>query len=140
MDKKKVEILIAILVILALIIALFFLLREPKPASDTPGEVAEETVTEPVSEVDSRTTESPPDVIARTFVERFGSYSTDVDYLNVEDVKALATTSLQAQLDDLLVEARDVSPTSYYGVTTKVITIDTVESSESSATLEMTTQ
>lgn len=142
MDKKKVEFLIAIIVILGLLIALVILFWNPKTEerSDTPGEIVTPAETERVSTVDSRTLESPPEVIARSFVERFGSYSTDIDYLNVDDVKSLATAALSTQLDILLTDARNDPDTGYYGVSTKVLTIDSVTQTETTASFDITTQ
>lgn len=142
MNKKKIEIIAAVLVIIALIVVLFLVLRPASQdgPSDQPDEQVIDRVIERVSEVDSRTKESPPDVIARTFVERFGSYSTDIDYKNVEDVMTLATAGLTGQLGDLLSDARNAPETGYYGVSTHVISVDTVDETDTTATLEMTTQ
>lgn len=144
MDRKKIEIIIAIVVIIALIVLLFFVLRPseaPAPA-DPSDETAQEEQRQPerVTTVDSRTVESPPDVIARAFVERFGSYSTEVDYQNVEDVKRFATASLSGRLDGMVADARALGDTSYYGVSTRVITISPVVQDEATATFTITTQ
>jgi len=144
--KRRTEIIVAIVIILALILLLFFLLRKPaaeevvpEPVQDFPT-TADGRVIERVSEVASDTIEAPVDAIARTFVERFGSFSSDVDYINVEEVKQLATTGLAVQLDTLLANVRGETSSSYYGVSTRVITLDVTTNSETSATVEITTQ
>lgn len=144
MDRKKIEIIAAILVIIALIVVLVLVLKKPSEETGTNqpggGQQATERVIDRVSEVDSRTKESPPDIVARTFVERFGSYSTDIDYTNVEDVMSLATAGLTSRLSTLLADARTTPETGFYGVSTHVITVDMVEETEETATLEITTQ
>lgn len=141
MDRKKWEIIIAILVLAGLVILLFFILRNPVEPTTTPNDQqqADRPPVERVTQVDSRTVESPADVIARTFVERLGSYSTDVDYANVDDVKALVTSAMSGELDRLVASVSG-QQTGYYGVSTKVISLKTVSSDDSSTTIDMTTQ
>lgn len=149
MEKRtKIEIGIAITVLLTLFFLLWFFLR---PQSSEPVVVQDDdqsgvlddsktVVDDRVTEVDSRTTQSPPSVIARSFVERLGSYSTDVDYANVDDIKSLATPVLQSTLDSIVVEARQTNASTYYGVSTHVITVETVSEDENTAILSITTQ
>lgn len=141
--RKKIEIILAILLLLVLVIVLALLFFKPGDGNNQNDDGGEDiTVVEPIVEttVSSRTLESPPDIIARSFVERFGSYSTDIDYENVDDVKAFATAGLITQLDTLLNDVRTSPVATYYGVSTKVITIDMMEESADSARFAITTQ
>jgi len=146
MDRKKVEFGVALGIIVLLILLVLFLLMpkeqkqvddQPDVTGDVPHQVEEEIIP---TTVDSRTKESPPNVIARVFVERFGSYSTEAELSNVEDVKALATASLDSRLEQLMTEASTTTQTAYYGVSTRVISIDEVEIDEAAATYDVNTQ
>ncbi|MFA6018549.1 MAG: hypothetical protein WC776_05230, partial [Patescibacteria group bacterium] len=81
-----------------------------------------------------------PGSIARAFVERFGSFSTEADYQNVTDVMALSTVSLQDELQAIAEEAREKESGNYYGVSTRILVIDVLEQTETSARLQITTQ
>lgn len=143
MDRKKIEIIVAVLVIVALIVVLVLVLKKPADQAQVTGpgdQQPSERVIDRVSQVDSRTKESPPDIVARTFVERFGSYSTDIDYANVEDVMSLATAGLTTKLAGLLADARSAPESGFYGVSTRVISMDTVEQTEEAAQIKIKTQ
>lgn len=144
-QRKKIEIILAIILLIVLGIVLAVLFLKPGDGENQGNKDGSDdvTVTEPIVEttVSSRTLESPPDIIARSFVERFGSYSTDIDYANVDEVKTFATAALVNQLDTLLNGVRQsAGAATYYGVSTKVITIDMIEETETSATFAITTQ
>jgi len=85
--------------------------------------------------------ETSASTVARTFVERLGSYSSEADAANIEDVLSMATPSFQKQLETLVKEARASSGGAYYGVSTVVITTPkTISSSSTQTVLSMTTQ
>jgi len=73
-------------------------------------------------------------------VERFGSFSTESDYKNIEDVLSLVTTDLQVQLKQLLKDSRAQKNNSFYGVSTKVIGFNVVESTDTEMKAEIITQ
>ena len=82
-----------------------------------------------------------PVTVARTFVERLGSYSSEAEAANIEDILPMATSSFQKTLESLVREARTSSDGSYYGISTLVITAPkTVSSSDVQVVLSMTTQ
>lgn len=85
--------------------------------------------------------ETSPSTVARTFVERLGSYSTEADAENIEDILPMATASFQNELRALVREARETTDGVYYGVSTIVITSPkTVSASATQTVLSMTTQ
>lgn len=79
--------------------------------------------------------------VARTFVERLGSYSSEADATNIEDIIPMATTSFQKKLEALVKEIRSSTENSYYSVSTLVVTAPkTVSLNATNAVLSLTTQ
>ena len=142
--SRKSEVAIALLIILVLIAVLLFLFRKNEsPTHTTSVDTQTETTTDTTTEV--VTTPAPPQhatatTVARIFVERFGSYSTDVDYANVTDVLPLVTDALKAQLQDIAEAARKTAGDDYYGVSTNVIKISTTKTTDTAMTLTVKTQ
>lgn len=63
-----------------------------------------------------------PELLSKTFAERYGSFSTDSDFANVENLYPYMSESLQAT-ETASVEAQRKSPAKdSYGVSTRVIT------------------
>lgn len=143
-NRQKIEIAIAVAVLLGLVLLLFFLLRKPAepvvdditvPVADTTPDVPQvDSEDIPTNNVVSAQT------VARNFVERFGSFSSDSDYLNVDDVLSLATRQLQARLQRLANDAREGASESYYGISTKAIIFTVEEESDAAMALRITTQ
>lgn len=85
--------------------------------------------------------ETSASTVARTFVERLGSYSSEADAANIEDILSMATPSFQKQLETLIKDTRASSSSAYYGISTVVITTPkTISSSSTQTVLSMTTQ
>ena len=145
--KHIIEVIIAVLVLIALIFLLLFILRKPdvvdvdsgQQGTDTGEDVDLGQPTEVIEDVEEPHQELAS-TISRTFVERFGSYSTDGGYSNVEDVMAIATPSLAVRLQDLAEEARDDAGDEYYGISTRVISTKTISETDDATTLEIVTQ
>lgn len=149
--KTKIELSLAIIVIL------FFLgflvwwkwpaaeVQVNTPAGDranitTSGSTTPSTPTDATPVVPA-VVETSPTTVARTFVERLGSYSSEADAANIEDILPMATVSFQKQLESLVRESRSSEDGSYYGISTIVITTPKVVSSTATQTVfSMTTQ
>lgn len=152
--KTQLEISLAIGVILISILALMWWLRRPatventaatntaaitastnKPTTGAAGTTAATTPATPV------VVQTSPTTVARTFVERIGSYSSEADAANIEDILSMATTSFKNKLVALAKESRATSDGSYYGISTQVMTAPkTVSSTDTQAVMTMTTQ
>jgi len=67
--------------------------------------------------------------IASSFAERFGSYSNQSNYTNINDLRIFMSRRMQNWSERYVVEAKEKNPDSaiYYGVTTKAIQQDIVE-------------
>lgn len=143
-NRHKIEFGVAVLVIIGLVVLLFVLWKgkEPEKVDDTTVPVADDGTD--VSPVASEDVPSNPVVSARTvatnFVERFGSYSTDADYQNIDDVMALATDSLQRRLTDMSEEARRTKSDDFYGVSTHALIFTAESEAAASMTWRITTQ
>lgn len=143
-NRHKIEVGVAILVILCLFVLLYFLTRQktPEPTIDDSVPIADDRPDVPP--VDAEDIPAENVVSARTvvanFVERFGSYSTDADYANVEDVMSLATTDLQRRLQALAEEARQTVAESFYGVSTHALIFSMESEAELAMTWKVTTQ
>lgn len=135
---------IAIAILIGLFVFLYFLLQKPKapevtidetPVVDSKPDVSPvETAEIPAQQTVSANT------VARNFVERFGSFSSDTNYINIDDVMSLATDALQGRLQDLADEARENTSESYYGISTKAIIFTVEVETDTTMTMRVTTQ
>ncbi len=60
-------------------------------------------------------------VAARDFAERYGSYSTEGDFANLETLLPVMMPTLRAQTEALIAKNRAASAVSFIGVTTKAL-------------------
>jgi len=83
-------------------------------------------------------TQSSVKQLAKIFVERYGSYSTDSNFQNIRDVQGQVTQSLWSTLSARLntVPAKGM----FTGVTTQVITVTMLDWKDTTATLELKAQ
>jgi len=76
--------------------------------------------------------------MAKIFVERYGSYSTDNDYQNIEEVKSLCSQSLWSEISKTM---DSVQSGSFVGVTTQVLSSSfTNWDASASASVELRTK
>ena len=128
---------IAILVlgVVAILLLLYFLFRggpapEPvNPAEELPEPAQTVRDVPEAPAVVSTPGEASAQVVVRNFIERFGTYSTDVPYQNFDDVADLVTDSYRVTLDAS--RSGEVSDT-YRGVTTRVLSMTQVSGTEAS--------
>ncbi len=141
--KKKFEVVGALLVLVALAFLLWWLLgrgtTEPTTNLPTTTEQAGETPTETPTTSEPRIQATTAPTIARAFVERLGSFSTESGYKNIDDVMILASAGLQNDLKNLKASALKSPAKSYYGVSTRVVTIETESESAQNASIKITT-
>mgnify|MGYP001595931853 CR=1 FL=1 len=143
--ETRRKILITILVALVLLL-LWFLWswwsrRTPTiviPQAPVASQTIKETpVTPPSSIIPVTPGVASAQVVARDFVERFSTYSTDTPYLNYSDVEELTTPEFFASL-----KKQKSNIVGYKGVTARVLSISVVSGSETAGTMvfELTTQ
>lgn len=145
LTRKKLEIAGAIIILAALLLLLLWLLN--KSRTESPEVLVDE---QPI--VQELPAINPADLptqaavsastVARIFVERFGSYSSESNFANVDDVMSLASTGYQSTLKSLVAQYRqDLAANSgYTGVSTRVINAVLVSEAESAATFLIKTQ
>ena len=147
--KQKIELGIAILIVLGLIILLAVILkRQPEKVEPTPTvNLPAATVTPKPSTINPADVPPPKTVsattIARTFVERIGSYSSESNYANVGDVQSLVTAELGAELKATAEASRKAEAgvgSGYYGISTSFVNAKIEQETETSITLRIQTQ
>lgn len=154
MMTRRTRLTIVVLILLALLLLLLWLLyilfrgeeavRVPQ-AADQIQETEEQlpdrpTISEEELEAERETRSNSSDLVSlsKTFVTRYGSYSNEANFANLTDVMPLMTSSFAADTQTLLdsFEAQE----EYYGVSTRVITVDVQEENEGTARVVVTTQ
>lgn len=75
--------------------------------------------------------------LAKVFVERYGTYSSDNDFQNIKDVETLVTKSLWSKISAPI--TAKTSSQSFVGITTKVISMNLTKWSDAKATVELKT-
>jgi len=151
--KTKIELALAIAILLVLVEGMLFWRQKVvapvvvtpaatsiTPAKNTPTTTSgtEGTASAPAPVVVKETSAI---TVARTFVERLGSYSSESDAANIEDILPMATASFKKQLETLAKSARTSAGGAYYGISTLVVTAPkTVSASATQTVLTMTTQ
>jgi hypothetical protein len=155
--RKRIFILVGIVagIILAILLVIFVLYKTDKPQTEEPLDVAGDVLGDFDFVVDDNaivpastptiTTPAAPDQgaeerfvrhLARTFVERFGSYSNQNDNKHVEEALSLSSNSMQAWINSQSVEQAG----EYVGVTTQVIQSDVISFDNNSAVVHVGVQ
>ena len=80
--------------------------------------------------------------IATSFVERFGSYSNQSNFENVDSLRVYMTDGMEKWSDDFVKSYRQNNPETsiYYGITTKAISTKLAGFSDKEAAFTITTQ
>lgn len=95
-------------------------------------------------EVTNQQQQASVKAIALSFIERMGSFSNQSDYANIEELKPFMTEKMNAWAESYLKEQRskDTDVSEYYGITTKVISLDfqEFEFTDGTAYIEANTQ
>lgn len=82
------------------------------------------------------------EAFVRSFVERYGSYSNQSDFENLEDLYPFMTQRLRQQTEKFVRDerAREVRGTSYVGVTTRALSVRTASESATEARVLVSAQ
>lgn len=140
--KKILEISFAIAVIIGLIVLLVFLLRKPTPEQELRDFIRSQPTADQVfTPEELANPEVRPEVSARIFAERFGSFSTESGYENQSVIFAVVTTELETRLKTLFEQAKSESiDADYYGVSTRVLSVTVESQDETNASILVGTQ
>ena len=153
MTRRK-RLLIVGLILLALLLLLLWVLWGLFSSTEAPKETEEVTQVEVVEEViptrptiseqeleterETRTMSSDVVSLSKSFVTRYGSYSNEANFANLEDVLPLVSASFAQQLQTII--DTGVVPEEYYGVSTSIVTVKVDEKGEASSQVSVTTQ
>jgi hypothetical protein len=143
--------LIALVFLLLLLWLFWFLLKSEKTTEVEPVQQETQTIDETSTvpsikeqqlkqEQDMRNQSSGAISVAKMFVERYGSYSNEANFQNLIDVLPLMTVSFAAETNELI--AKSKSPETYYGVTTRVLTVNVekIDEEKGTALIKVNTQ
>ncbi|MEK7680965.1 MAG: hypothetical protein AAB348_02895 [Patescibacteria group bacterium] len=73
--------------------------------------------------------------LAKIFVERYGTYSTENNYQNIKDLEGLSTDALWKSINSIISKTR--TSTEFMGVTTRVITTELSKWEKNSAVVAL---
>lgn len=145
MDTKTKRLLGALVILLLAILLWWLWPKNPSvtPVTETP------VVSEPEPEGESlvaplvvRTEPTPSqasaETVARSFAERFASFSAESRYQNVKDLYPLMTASFRAEQQAQV--ARSEASSDYYGVTSSVLSLTTEQFDGASANVKVLLQ
>ena len=154
MMTRRKRLLMVGLLLLALLLLLVWLWWALFSSGSTPTEVEEVAQEQAVEEViptrptiseqeleterETRTTSADVVSLSKSFVTRYGSYSNEAHFANLEDVLPLVSASFAAQLQTII--DIGIAPEEYYGVSTSIVTVKVDEKSETSSQVTVTTQ
>ena len=154
MMTRRKRLLIVGLILLALLLLLLWVLWELFSSTEAPKETEEVTQVEVVEEViptrptiseqeleterETRTMSSDVVSLSKSFVTRYGSYSNEANFANLEDVLPLVSASFAQQLQTII--DTGILPKEYYGVSTSIVTVKVDEKGEASSQVSVTTQ
>ncbi|OGY78467.1 MAG: hypothetical protein A3B74_02105 [Candidatus Kerfeldbacteria bacterium RIFCSPHIGHO2_02_FULL_42_14] len=86
-------------------------------------------------------TEDEITALSRSFIERFGTFSNQNEYENINNLRIYMTKKMQAYADTLIKNAKATDESSpYYGITTKVVSVEINELAPPQAQVKITTQ
>ena len=150
--RTRISIIVLILLILLLLLGwIFYVLFSGKEEEVDPGfslgAVEEEvvdvvpdrpTVSEVELEEEREVRVSASDVtsLTKTFVTRYGSYSSEAECANLGDVLPLMTESFAATTQKMIDGCE--APEEYYGVSTSIVTVSVDEKDETAGTAQVT--
>lgn len=149
--SNRQKLLIAgVLVLIAVLLLLFFWPAKQKAVRNTAPVATPSTNSQPATLVVPKPTptvtpeqksQASAETVAKVFAERYGSYSSESEAANLEDVLPLATSSLAANLNAQITRLqRATTAEVYYGVSTRVLNVTTTMVSETVITASLLTQ
>ncbi|MDP2586858.1 MAG: hypothetical protein Q8P32_03755 [Candidatus Komeilibacteria bacterium] len=150
MNRKKIIIIAIIVLVLAgLAIALlltdqsFFTPNQPEAKTNQNVNTAVPEVNKGAVPIVSIVTLKPAEQTAvntaRNFAERYASFSTDSQFLNLEEVKLMATANMQLDINQLKAEMlTSASGQTFYGVSSKALKTEITNLDEGAGTAQVT--
>lgn len=150
--KIIIIIVVGLIAISALIYFVFFFGRQDQDLEPTIQEPVQQLqpITEIEKQVEQKTEAEKQEVetmvniesLSLSFAERYGSYSSQSNFENITELKLVMTENMKKWADQYVAEQRKKMPDSseYYGITTKAISTDIVDKTETNAKVLINTQ
>jgi len=141
-QKKLILIIVLILLILAIAIAVYFLFLKPEPISapkgddstqEDPEDQSSDTPSAPSPDFHPASSATPEEAehgqvknLALSFTERFGSFSNQANYQNLEELKDLMTPAMVAWTNNFITEskAKDLTNAPYHAFITNALSFE----------------
>jgi len=146
-SKALIVITVIVLIIMAVVLYLLWKGRDAKPAGipnvvapsqGAPGTIPGTLTPTPVLVV---TPFATAEATARSFAERWGSFSTESDYQNVQDLHAVMTPSMRTWADTYVRDQRKNQKSGeFYGVTSRAMKTETIEDTGATVKVAVTAQ
>ncbi|HBL39695.1 TPA: hypothetical protein DDZ10_03435 [Candidatus Uhrbacteria bacterium] len=145
-DKKKRLVLIAGILVLLLILLLLFWPKKKQPEapltetpSASPAPVAETSLVAPLIEREVPTpSQASAEAVARTFAERYASFSAESHFINITDLFPIMTDAFRTRQKVFIESAEPLDE--YYGVTSKIVSLSAVLFTDSVAVVDASLQ
>ena len=139
MIRKKTIIILSVIIIVIIGLAIALMLADESFLNPKSGKDSKTDITGDINQPEFNTNQLKEDepqetlpviteieqaltTVARNFAERFGSFSTDSNFANLEEVKLLSSAKLIAQLDNMIQNGNNDGD--YYGISSKVLKIN----------------
>jgi hypothetical protein len=147
--RSKVLIGITAVVLIVMVVVLYLLWKGKRGEPTQPAEVivssqgaastpGGETV--PLSTI-TYTPFATAEATARSFAERWGSFSTESDYQNVQDLYSVMTPTMRTWADKYVSDQRAKPASSeFFGVTTRAMKAEIIENKNNAVRIQVTTQ
>ncbi len=133
-------ILVGILILLLILWLLWPRKKSPSTSSSAPTNQKELVAPVQFAPAQTRPASTPVqssvETVARTFAERYDSFSVESDFANLRDLLPLMTASFAARTE-AIIKAGTSSSTGSFGMSAKAITISTKSFTETDALVEV---
>jgi hypothetical protein len=147
--KKKILLVVLGILFLILLFSLVWFLQNARPVPTTvvlsPEKPTVQTSRDETQEssvvsepIETKDIDVALQTLAVSFAERYGSYSTESSFANLYDILPMMTAALRSQTEDFI--AKSSVSSLYYGVTTRVLSVDVSTSDKTMATVTVSTQ
>lgn len=157
--SRRLKILVAVIVLILVGLLIWLLLRgkgqapavQPSPQAQeqiqTGPAVTAQTLPTPLGTAPAQGTQTSANAptslesFARSFAERYGSYSNQSNYENLKDLYTFMTVRLRNETEAYVArESANTNTSSYFGVSTRAISAKALEQTDSTAKFRLTTQ
>jgi len=145
MSRQRIILIIGLVIILLLIAISIWMWYRPAPVEPTPPPIASSTTEQIIAQLPPPSAERLEQErsyplglrqLAFSFAERFGSYSSDLPYKNLDDLSSLMTTKMQNSIQ----RAVSAETVPYEGISTVALSSRSLVVAQTTASVVIQTQ